>query len=338
MKRGPRMVALIAIVGVVVAAMATFALVAAARQRAAVGAAPAVAQTRLATVAAGPRIVFRSTAPGDKYGLVAMVPLADPGGPRALTDRPCDRVDATANRAVCLRTVAGIATTFRAELLDASWRTIRTWALPGAPSRTRFAPDGTLLATTAFVTGHSYMTVGFATQTDVNRADGTGYGNVEDFTATVDGAPFAAADRNFWGVTFVDDDRFYATAASASAGKTWLMRGSLTGRILTSVRENAECPSLSPDGTKIAYKKRIGDGPAFWSIAVLDLASGTETVLGAERRSVDDQVEWLDDSTVLYGLPRPTEAGVTDVWSLGLAAGATPTVLIPQAWSPSVVR
>jgi hypothetical protein len=26
------------------------------------------------------------------------------------------------------------------------------------------------------------------------------------------------------------------------------------------------------------------------------------------------------------------------VWSLGLAAGATPTVLIPQAWSPSVVR
>jgi len=37
-------------------------------------------------------------------------------------------------------------------------------------------------------------------------------------------------------------------------------------------------------------------------------------------------------------MPRETQAGVTDVWSVAAQAGATPQVFIPQAWSPSVVR
>ena len=47
----------------------------------------------------------------------------------------------------------------------------------------------------------------------------------------------------------------------------------------------------------------IYPAPGEWHIAVYDLASGEETVL-ADTRSVDDQVEWLDNSTVLYALPR----------------------------------
>ena len=82
----------------------------------------------------------------------------------------------------------------------------RRGACPGIPSRTRLSDDGTLVATTSFVTGHSYATVGFSTLTEIHRADGTSLGNVEDFALTVDGAPFTAADRNIWGVTFVDDD------------------------------------------------------------------------------------------------------------------------------------
>ena len=82
------------------------------------------------------------------------------------------------------------------------------------------------------------------------------------------------------------------------------MRGDLAARTLTAIHETAECPSLSPDGTKVAYKKNISTGATpYWSIAVLDLASGIETVL-PEKRNVDDQVEWLDDATLLYGLPR----------------------------------
>ena len=68
------------------------------------------------------------------------------------------------------------------------------------------------------------------------------------------------------------------------------------------MRTDAECPSLSPDGTRVAYKKRGDRATGEWRLAVLDLATGKETLL-AERRSVDDQVEWLDDDRILYGLP-----------------------------------
>ena len=166
---------------------------------------------------------------------------------------------------------------------------------------------------------------------------GEGYGNLEDFALTVDGAAFTAADRNIWAVTFKDDETFYATLGSSAAGKTWLVQGSLAGRTMTSLHENAECPSLSPDGTRIAYKK-LRAGSVSWSIAVLDLASGQETVLAGEQHSVDDQVEWLDDATLLYGLPRDDQPGATDVWSIATTASATPAVFIPQAWSPAVVR
>lgn len=35
------------------------------------------------------------------------------------------------------------------------------------------------------------------------------------------------------------------------------MRGDVTARTLTTVHRNVECPSLSPDGTRVAYKKRV---------------------------------------------------------------------------------
>lgn len=110
------------------------------------------------------------------------------------------------------------------------------------------------------------------------------------------------------GVTFADDgDTFYATAASGS--RTWLVRGSMSARTMTAIHDTAECPSLSPDETRVAYKKDVGDGVPDWRIAVLDLASGVETVL-PEERSVDDQVVWVDDGTLLYGMPREGRQGI----------------------------
>ncbi|RPF26075.1 hypothetical protein [Georgenia muralis] len=297
---------------------------------------PAAAATGPATPPpAGAHIVFRSTAPGPDYGLVAAVSLDDPAGPRASTGVACDRVDAVADAVSCLRTRRGVVTTFEAVLLDGSWEESRTWPLAGIPSRTRLSAAGDLVATTAFVSGHSYAATGFSTQTEVTRTDGESLGNLEEFTLLVDGREIAPVDRNIWGVTFAGGDRFYATAASAALGRTWLVEGDLRARTLTAVREDVECPSLSPDGSRIAYKKDVGD--RHWAIAVLDLASGDESVLG-ENRSVDDQVAWLDDATLLYGLPRPGEAGAADVWSIRTEPGSQPDVLIPDAWSPAVVR
>lgn len=323
------------VVVVVTAGVIAFGLDAYDDHRRARDAAPAVEQTDLAAVEAAARVVFRSTAPGQDYGKVAMVPLTAPDGPRALTDVSCDRVDVGAGHVSCLRTVRGVVTTFEADLLDTTWAPVKSWPLPGIPSRTRLSDDGSLVATTSFVSGHSYAATGFSTQTDVVASDGEGYGNVEEFTLLVDGAPYNAIDRNIWGVTLTGPASFYATAASATAGKTWLVEGDLAARTLTAVRENAECPSISPDGSKVAYKK--DRGAREWGIAVLDLATEQETVL-AETRSVDDQIEWLDDDTVLYGLARPDEPGVTDVWALAIDGASSPELFIPRAWSPSVVR
>ncbi|WP_157157434.1 hypothetical protein [Diaminobutyricimonas sp. LJ205] len=298
---------------------------------------PSVAST--VAVATGPelegaRIVFRNTASGEGYGHVAAVPLNNPGAPRSVGDMVCDRVDATSAATICLRTKRGIVTTFEAELYT-DQALARSWPLAGIPSRTRLSSDGELVATTSFVTGHSYAAVGFSTETVVTDASGASHGNLEEFTLSVDGAPLFAIDRNLWGVTFADDgNTFYATAASG--GRTWLVEGDLERRTLTAVREGAECPSLSPDGTRVAYKKNVGTGSeARWSIAVYDFATGEETLLPVE--TVDDQVEWLDDDTLLFGLARADTPGDSDIWAVTADGGSEPRLLIEHAWSPAVI-
>lgn len=283
----------------------------------------------------GHRIVFRNTASGMGYGMVAAVPLDAPGGPRGLGTIACDRVDAADGLVSCMRTVRGIPTTFETQVLNERGETVETWPLPGIPSRTRVSKDG-LVATTAFVTGHSYATSTFSTETTVTSPDGRNYGNLEDFTMKVDGRKLTSADRNVWGVTFAGGDLFYATVASG--GKTWVMSGSFTQRSLESVKENAECPSISPDGKRIAYKKRRpGVGSVHWDIAVLDLASKQEILMPLEQ-GLDDQVEWLDNDTLLFGLPRAGAVGDSDVYSISVENGADPHLLIEHAWSPSVER
>ena len=288
----------------------------------------------------GPHVLFRGTAPGELYGRVAAVALDDLSGPREVTPVTCDRVSSDGRTTVCLRTHRGVVTTYEAEVLDAAWQTTATWPLPGIPSRTRLSPDG-LVATTAFVTGHGYARTGFSTETTVHDVDGAEVsGNLEDFTLLADGEPVAPVDRNVWGVTFVDSRSFYATVQSQSLGHTWLVRGDLVERTLVTVLDGVECPSLSPDGTRLAFKHdAAADGAAapHWTPAVLDLDTLEVTVLDAEQRTVDDQLTWLDDTTLLYGLPRADAPGTTDVWSLPADGTGEPTVAIPQAWSPSVV-
>ncbi|MGY4858303.1 TolB family protein [Cryobacterium sp. AP23] len=286
------------------------------------------------------RVLFRNTAQGAGYGYVADVPLADPAGARAVSPVACERVDATVGAELCLSIDRGVVTTFTATLLDGSWRPIRSWPLPGVPSRTRFSDDGGSVAFSAFITGESYATVGFSIATRIAPLDGSSAIDaidLEDFALSVNGQQVTSADRNFWGVTFTpDDNTFYATAASG--GQTWLVTGDVASRTLVAVRGNAECPSLSPDGTAVAYKTRIDGAPAGqWAIAVLDLETNRETVL-PETRSVDDQVEWLDDSTLLYGLPRADAPGDSDIWSVQASGDSAPELFIEHAWSPAVVR
>lgn len=288
----------------------------------------------VAQVEAVPHLVYRSTALGPDYGKVAMSTLADPAGPRAVTAQSCERVDQRAGTTLCLRSRPGVVLGSSVTAYDRTGRVTYRRDLPGIPSRARLSPDGRFAATTAFVTGDSYLNAGFATRTDVHDLVAGTAVHLEDFTLTHEGRRITPVDRNYWGVTFLDDDSFYLTVAFD--GRPWLARGSLSRRSVTTVRSGAECPSLSPDGRRVAYKKLQPSGG--WRIAVLDLAAGTERLL-AEKRSVDDQVQWLDDDTVLYGLPLTGErGGETDLWAVRADGTGAPRLLVPQAWSASVVR
>lgn len=301
-------------------------------------AAPEVRVTSAGAVPAGPFVIFRNTAPGQGFGQAATASLSEPNGVRTLLGKACDRVYAARNLISCLETRNGMPTTFEAATYDASLQQQGAWPLDGIPNRTRISPDGSLVATTVFVSGHSYSSSAFSTQTIISPADGSVHTNLEDYALIDNGARIKASDRNIWGVTFSPGkpNDFYATASSQ--GNVWLVHGDIDSRTLTIIASGVECPSISPDGQRIAFKKSTsGTLAGARQPAVLDLASGNVTVLG-EQRDLDDQIEWLDNGTILYGMPRDDTGPDSDVWSLSLEPGAAPQLFIEHAWSPAVVR
>jgi hypothetical protein len=211
----------------------------------------------------------------------------------------CQRAYAAGGKLACLRPAA-IPGGFEVAVFDAGLHEQEVIQVWGTPSRARMSASGRWVAWTVFRSGDSYLADGgFSTTAGAyDLKTGAHHGSLEDFTSYVDGNLFEDQDRNFWGISIAADDRtFYATMASG--GKTWLMRGDLETRRMESVRENVECPSLSPDGRRIAYKFRTGDR---WRLHVLDLTTGADVAL-AEPEHVDDQPAWLDDTTIGYSRP-----------------------------------
>ncbi|MFE3192811.1 TolB family protein [Nocardia sp. NPDC059240] len=285
------------------------------------------------SLAPGPRILFRSTASESK-GHAAMVTAADPGAPRAVSELECLRVDAAGGTGVCLRQ-DGMLSTFQAAILDADLHVAREIPLVGVPNRTRVSADGRLVAWTVFVAGDSYNNGRFSTRAgliDLRSADMID--SLEFLPVTLDGHPYTAADLNFWGVTFAaDDSTFYATMSTA--GHRYLVQGDIASQSLRTIAQNVECPSLSADGKRIAFKSAIDGDPAKgWRLSVLDLASGVRTPL-AETRSVDDQSAWLDANTIGYAIARGSDDA--DVWAVPADGTGSPRLLIPHAESPAAL-
>ncbi len=173
----------------------------------------------------------------------------------------------------------------------------------------------------------------------IDTRTGSVLADLEDFVVRKEGATIKSADFNFWGVTFTADaSRFYATLSTG--GQHFLIRGDIAARTAEVIHENVECPSLSPDGRHIAYKKRLHDEDRIlWQLHVLDLASDREIAL-AEKRSIDDQLEWLDDRTVLYSVPSADDGSSpsTDVWMASVEAAAAPRRFLRGAYSPATAR
>lgn len=301
-----------------------------------------------ATEVGGRGLLVRSTTQDRTFGRVAV-----DGGGRAGTDRSygpltCSRISFAAGRGVCLTVRRGVLSNYSAVVFDGRFRVERTVELAGIPSRTRVSPGGRVAATTVFVFGHSYADGNFSTQTSfIDLESGQVTQDMEDFTVMKDGSRVTAVDANYWGVTFIDDDRFYATLGTG--GRTYLIEGGIADRSARVIRSDVECPSLSPDGRRLAFKRPItsGLGLLTWRLAVVDLGTGEQHDL-AETRNVDDQVAWLDDRRVMYALTEGGEATpstddgqasiATDVWVVDADGGGRPQVLVKGASSPTVLR
>ncbi len=191
------------------------------------------------------------------------------------------------------------------------------------------SPDGRYGSVTAFDLGHSYAELGaFSTRaTLIDLENGRSLGNLEDFAVTRNGRALRLARLQLLGrhVRARQQPLLRDAAHAAGRSTSWPATSARGG--CASSQESVECPSLSPDETRIAFKKR---SPIGWRLHVLDLATGRETRL-SERRSVDDQVEWLDDATILYGL-------ANDIWRVRADGTGRPRLYLADARSPAVVR
>jgi hypothetical protein len=280
------------------------------------------------------RTVLYVTEARDHRGVLA---TWDGDGAPHVTDRRCDRVHAAGSRVLCLEGDGAVAGAIAATVLDDRLEEVAGFGGAGRPSRARVAADGRHAAYTAFVEGHSYLDEGgFSTVTAVVDLPAGLHTNLETYTLVRDGRPWSPVDVNIWGVTFApDSDRFWATVSSD--GRTWLVEGDARERRLRVLAADAECPSASPDGSRLVYKQRRSGGfgqPDRFGLVVHDLASGTRRPLD-DAGHVDDQVEWLDDDTVLFG--RIGTDGRSTIWSFDLDETGTPRPFLRDASSPAVV-
>jgi hypothetical protein len=289
-------------------------------------------------VLAQPHILMRDMAAG-QAGYAGLVPSAEPDGERAITDLPCSRIHMAAGNGICLSDRGDILNPYKVVFFGPDFKERSSSPLPGVPSRARVSHDGKYGASTVFVTGDSYAPGAFSTRTSVwDMATGGHLVDLEQFSVSLGGKQIQHVDFNFWGVTFdpADSNRFFATLGTQ--GHTYLVSGDFAARKATVLRDGVECPSISPDGTRIAFKQRTSaGGPDLptWQPAVLDVTTLKDHPL-TEARTVDDQIEWLDNSTVAYSVD--TGIGAPSIYAAPADGTGIPRLLIADADSPSVSR
>jgi hypothetical protein len=264
-------------------------------------------------------------------GRVFETALATDASPIRAGELACERIYVNpAGDGLCLA-VARNGFDFVAITFDHRYQERKRFSIPGTPDRARVSPSGRYGALTTFLTGHTYSAGvrQFSTHTAiVDMHAGRELLKLDELEITRDGESFERADSNLWGVDFIDDDRFYATLGAG--GRHYLIEGRVSTRRAKILRDRIECPSLSPDGRRIAYKRRIGKEDR-WRLHVLDVDSGRDIAL-AEGRTIDDQPEWLGNEHIVYSDDR-------HVFAVPADGGGSAQRLIARASSPvSLVR
>ncbi len=300
---------------------------------------PAVA-ARVDQLRASPHVVYLSRRT-DSFDQVGLASVANPDERLLLASPSCERSYFGPRTGLCLViTRESLSPKAYAVFVDRAFKTIRQLPLDGLPIRARVSPDNRWAAATVFVSGENYSG-DFTTRTSLfNLEDGSVIDSLETFTTERGGRVFKAIDFNFWGVTFFPSgDRFLATLGTG--GKRFLVEGDIARRHLTVIQEDVECPSLSPDGTRIAFK-RASKVKGAWRLWVMRLESGEAWPVTDEDRYIDDQAEWLDNERVLYGLlyGEGVPENALSIWvsEVSRGSGFDAKIFVRSASSPSAVR
>lgn len=166
-------------------------------------------------------------------------------------------------------------------------------------SRTRVSADAHYATTTTFLAGHSYSTIFFLTEAlilDLNTK--STLAPLATWTILENGKPISEKEINLWGVTFNPQDSNQFLVTVGIKNNAYLARGQINTKRIELLKADVECPSFSPDGKRIAFKKRRPQS-GYWDPAIMDMATLTETIF-TENKSIDDQIEWLDEQTLIY--------------------------------------
>jgi hypothetical protein len=299
---------------------------------------PAGAAPALQALRGAPHIIYRSSRAGED-GRLVVAALSAPDASRWVSDLHCDRAHFAASRGICVRRLAStLGSRVSVDLIGPNLELAQHFEFDGVPSRARVSADGRFAAITLFVTGDDYASA-FSTRTKLFDAEGRLLPDIEFYDAQRAGQPFQRIDFNYWGITFVPNSA-EAFATLGTGGTTYLVRVDLTEHRIATLNENVECPSLSPAGDRLVFKRQQRAGE--WRLNALEPGSQRAWPVGSETRSIDDQVEWLDNDHVLYAVPqdldRP-ELG-THLWLAPVAAvPKEPARLYLQgAASPAVIR
>ncbi len=281
-----------------------------------------VSATGDVTLTPGNRMLFVTSG---HVASLALAPDGTSGGSPVVANLLCDRFHAASGTGLCLRPTNAVA--WSATVVDRNLEATATYPLTGTPVLARVSPSGNLAVWTTLTSG---ATLGgdFSAKTAV--VDTRTTSQVDDlstFTATFKGKPLTGFQ--VWGVSFVDDDRFFATVFAD--GKRRLAEGSMSARTLTAFGVDGTNPEVSPDGTRLAFIHDAGRGGR-GHLAMMDIASRQVTDLG-DQREVADQPAWLGAELIAY-VVRAVD-GTPSIWTTSPEATDRPDLLRDAAESPS---
>jgi hypothetical protein len=280
-----------------------------------------------------PFVMFRTLAPADRYGRVAMLSAVAPDATRVFTALSCTRVHYAGGAGVCLvEEPEGSQVVHAAYVFDGNLTRGNRLRLSGIPTRVRVSPNGRRAAITVY--GEEQLPDGqerLATDSIlIDLPGGNVVARLREFVLDEPRKPASGVALDYSSVAFAHDaDRFYATLSTTS--NWYIVSGSVGAHRLAIVAEGLASEALSPDEAYLAVKQRVGDR-GFWRAMVLDLGSKSAWPL-SHTRSIDDQIEWLDRDRIAYH--DATEQG-TGIWTLAIDGQSPPRLLIADAYSPAV--